>query len=94
MELLLFLSALLSGLTGVISGERRAEPAQLQQSAAENIAQIVTVANILLVEKTTPVCVRAPFGMAALIAVARLGAFRVTKAFPQYPTSFGERRRE
>lgn len=94
MELLLFLSALLSGLTGVISGERRAEPAQLQQSAAENITQIATAANILLVEKAALVRVAAPFGMAALIAVARLGPFRQTKAFPQYPTSFGERRRE
>ena len=42
LELLLFLSALLTGLTGAISGERKAEPSQVARSAIEQ-AEIATV---------------------------------------------------
>lgn len=40
MELLLFLSALLSGLTGVISGDRLSERAQLQRNGQTVVASI------------------------------------------------------
>ena len=50
LELLLFLSALLTGLTGAISGERKAEPSQVARSAIEQ-AEIATVA---LAEAVSP----------------------------------------
>ena len=50
LELLLFLSALLTGLTGAISGERTAEPSQVARSAIEQ-AEIATVA---LAEAVSP----------------------------------------
>jgi hypothetical protein len=40
LELLLFLSALLSGLTGVISGDRLSERAQLQRNGQTVVASI------------------------------------------------------
>ena len=50
LELLLFLSALLTGLTGAISGDRTAEPSQVARSAIEQ-AEIATVA---LAEAVSP----------------------------------------
>lgn len=44
MELLLLLSALLTGLTGAMSGERRTEAAHVQQSAVATLEIIVEAA--------------------------------------------------
>lgn len=94
MELLLFLSALLSGFTGAISGERRAELAQMQQSAAENVAGIVAVAHVLSIEKATPVRAAVEPGARSLAAYAQPLSTPIEPLLPFAPTPFGERRRE
>lgn len=50
MELLLFLSALLTGLTGAISGDRAAEPSQVARSAIER----TEIADVALAEAVSP----------------------------------------
>ncbi|SNS63436.1 hypothetical protein SAMN06295912_1115 [Sphingomonas laterariae] len=60
MQLLLFLSALLSGLTGVISGERVNAPSSLERASAEaavvaeELAEAVTQAAVVLLARPRP----------------------------------------
>ena len=61
MELLLFLSALLTGFTGVISGERRADAPAVQQSVAQALEIVAqTVARMPAPARPTVAAVRSP----------------------------------
>lgn len=61
MQLLLFLSALLSGLTGVISGDRVAAPSSLERAsaeaavAAEELAEAVAQASLVPFVRPAPI---------------------------------------
>ena len=46
MELLLFLSALLAGLTGALAGDRRVEVAQVQQAAVVKASAVAEAAAV------------------------------------------------
>lgn len=92
MELLLFLSALLTGLTGVISGERKAEPAQVQRSAAELAVSVVADISVETVAPALHVSVL-PFEPRATRANAQ--PFEADyAAVPQDPRRVNERRLE
>lgn|GEM_PF-5226409 len=86
MELLLFLTALLSGLTGVISGERVATPSSLERSSA----QAAEMAEELAEAAVQSPLARAAFPVAAPVAVApcfavltapRLDPFRISEVW-------------
>lgn len=88
LQLLLFLSALLSGLTGAISGDRVAAPSSLERASAE-----VTV----IAEELAEAAVRTPVAMAAVAALATIlsvRAFAIVTAPAPDPFRASERRRE
>jgi len=61
LELLLFLSALLTGFTGVISGERRADAPAVQQSVAQALEIVAeTVARTPAPARRTVAAARSP----------------------------------
>lgn len=88
MQLLLLLSALLSGLTGVISGERLPAPSNLERGSAEVAA---------IAEEMTELAVQAPVSfIAASPAFDRqLSPYFAVAAAPAIePFRFSERRLE
>ncbi len=87
MELLLFLSALLSGLTGVIAGERPAVPSGVERGTSEIVAVAGEIAEAAAVQPAA-----APFPASAAEPAAP--AFHVSLAPASDPRRVSERRLE
>lgn len=75
MELLLFLSALLAGLTGALAGDRRIEVVQVEQSAVAGVGTVVEtmVARAAVARPAIP-APRSPFAVARAARLWFVGA--------------------